>query len=78
MYTVKIKMLKLAGKLLVIKRHIHEFEALYCKYKEEMLWKWDAYNEKLKDEEIKEKQPNLRNKAFVTWFHVMKDKEFAS
>lgn len=53
------------------------FEENYFRYKNEMIAKWDFLNEKIKDEEIKEKQPNLRNRAFVTWFHVLKDKEFA-
>ncbi|CAD8209710.1 unnamed protein product [Paramecium octaurelia] len=76
-YCIKMKMLKLGNKLNIIKKHILQFEENYTKYKSDMIVKWDNLNEKIKDEEIKWKQAALRKKGLVTWFQVLKDKEFA-
>ncbi|CAK81300.1 unnamed protein product (macronuclear) [Paramecium tetraurelia] len=76
-YCIKMKMLKLGNKLNIIKKHILQFEENYTKYKNDMIVKWDNLNEKIKDEEIKWKQATLRKKGLVTWFQVLKDKEFA-
>ncbi|CAD8123064.1 unnamed protein product [Paramecium sonneborni] len=76
-YCIKMKLLKLGTKLQIIKKHILEFEENYIKYRDNMIIKWDNLNEKIKDEEIKWKQAALRNKGLVTWFQVLKDKDFA-
>ncbi|CAD8124599.1 unnamed protein product [Paramecium sonneborni] len=76
-YFLKVKMLKLGDKLLIIKKHILQFEENYTKYKNDMVVKWENLNEKIKDEEIKWKQAALRNKSLVNWFQVLKDKELA-
>ncbi|CAD8198308.1 unnamed protein product [Paramecium pentaurelia] len=75
-YCIKMKMIRLGDKLNIIKKHILYFEENYTKYKSDMIVKWDNLNEKIKDEEIKWKQAALRNKGLVTWFQVLKDKEF--
>ncbi|CAK62999.1 unnamed protein product (macronuclear) [Paramecium tetraurelia] len=76
-YDMKVRMLEKANKILIIKKYVLLFEANYFQYKKEMITKWEKTNEKIREQEIKEKQPVQRNKAIVMWFQVMKDKDFA-
>ncbi|CAD8120394.1 unnamed protein product [Paramecium sonneborni] len=76
-YDLKVKMLEKANKILIIKKYVLIFESNYLQYKREMIEKWEKTNDKLREQEIKEKQPALRNKAIVMWFQVLKDKDFA-
>ncbi|CAD8119340.1 unnamed protein product [Paramecium sonneborni] len=76
-YELKVKMLEKANKILIVKKYILIFETNYLQYKKEMIAKWEKTNEKIREKEIKDKQPTQRNKAIVMWFQVIKDKEFA-